>query len=300
MWPAPPDTALIERRHPHPTEAFVDPRWATHLARLHWVWHPEHPKGQHGTATAEWVLEFYDAPVPSGSEDDQDEEEPGLHKESSPQQEPQLYFELGDWNSWPLTARTRFVLYVAMSNIADELDEDITDLRKGANDQPWVMDVFPRIAQNQPVEWWEQLRESANRLAEAMRTGVLWNPRTPGEEALVHVAASYEAGAVLDTIRDDPGSAITRTFLTLPEAPWETDPDSGESWRDEDLQFDEVLVALAEDIDIALLWDPSMDGIDDPDADYRPPGMADLRPRSWHQPFDRYAKNPDTPSFLSG
>lgn len=290
-WPAPPGTALVERQHSHPSDALSDPRWGTHLARLHWVWRAESPDLEDGAATAEWVLEFYDARVPRQRNHATDQEE------ESPSEDEQLPFELGEWNPWPMTPRTRFVLYVALGVIADQLDEDVSGLREGASHwEPIQMDAFPVITRNQPAEWWEQLCKSADRLTEAMRTGVQWNPRTPGEEAVLHLAASQEAETVLDFIRDDPTSSITRQFHSLPEALVETHPDTGESWHVEDLQFDEVLGALAGDTDIELMWDLSMDGIGDPDADFRSLGMGDLRPQSWHKPFD--VDHLDAPSFL--
>ncbi len=212
------------------------------------------------------------------------------------------HFVRTEWNPWPLTARTRYVLWVALDILAAQLAEDVAEVREaGSVDKlefPRQIDAFPWITHRQPPEWWDQVVKAAERMAEAMRTGERWNPRTPAEEAVLHVAATWEKDVVIDIIRNDPASLFAREFSELPEAGEQSDPDTGETWHEHDLAFGEVLPALAGDTDIEMLWDRSFDGIEDPDGEFAPPGMADLRPQSWQRYFDMYVHEPDMPSML--
>lgn len=117
-----------------------------------------------------------------------------------------------------MTARTRFVLWQALSELQARLDLELDGWpqRSAQPDDSDFMCGFPPLVRFEPRAWWEALREACSRLVEAMRTGERWNPRTPGEEALVYVAC--HAGWVesaQDYIEDRP--SLRRQFVDLPE-----------------------------------------------------------------------------------
>jgi len=133
-------------------------------------------------------------------------------------------------------------------------------------------------------------------MAEVMRTGERWNPRSPAEEAVVHVAIAYGyTDVAMDMIEDVP--ALAATLAGLPEG--STEPDSEFNGPESDYEFDEVLGALVGDTDIEALWSPALDGVEDPDDPANAfLGMGDYRPQRWHVIFDRYRDEPDYPSAL--
>lgn len=293
VWPQSGKTLLSERRLFSPSELhdiLNDPRWKTCRARAHWVWIADrdpHQTREDYTSEAVWVVEYFDDVVPDDPAPDGPEE-----WES---------FVVGDWNPWPMTARTRFVLWQALVALQARLDLGLQGWPKGSvkpNDNDFMQD-FPALVRFEPRAWWEALQEACGRLVEAMRTGERWNPRTPGEEALVYVACRagwVESGR--DYIEDAP--TLQRQFVHLPEgeaAGSEDVDDDSEGGTDYD--WDEVTAALAGDEDIALLWMPAADGIGAPDdLVNRGQGIGDYRARAWHQPFTRYEDNPDAPSAL--
>jgi len=60
-----------------------------------------------------------------------------------------------------------------------------------------------------------------------------------------------------------------------------------------------VLPALTGDTDIEILWDPGLDGLDNPqDPTNQFLGMGDYRPHRWHVTFGQYRDEPDLPSTL--
>lgn len=154
-----------------------------------------------------------------------------------------------------MTARTRFVLWQALTQLQARLDLGLQGWPQNSerpHDNDFMQD-FPPLVQFEPRAWWEALQEACDRLVEAMRTCVQWNPRTPGEEALVYVACrSGWTEWARDYIEDRP--SLRRQFVNLPEGedtgPEDADDDS-EGGADYD--WEEVPVALAGDEDIALL-----------------------------------------------
>ena len=193
-------------------------------------------------------------------------------------------------NHWPLTPRTRYVMWVALNIIAGELREDIADLKEAGTidkmDLARQMDLFPAFTYNQPPEWWEQVARAADRMGEAMRTHRDLEPRTPAEEAVVYVAATGEKDVILEIARDDQTSLFARELAQLPEG---SDDEGG---RGVDYDFDEILDAISGDSDIEMIWDAAMDGLGDPDDEVnREHGIGDYRPQAWHRWFYRAIKD---------
>jgi hypothetical protein len=85
--------------------------------------------------------------------------------------------------------RTRFVLWVALQELAAALDLALAGARGGEASVTDVVDQptsalrdFPVSTRGQPLAWWKRTLTAAQRMAEAMRTGQRWNPRTPDRE----------------------------------------------------------------------------------------------------------------------
>jgi len=138
-----------------------------------------------------------------------------------------------------------------------------------------VRDDMPSITHGQPRAWWEQLRDEADRLCEAARIGEFFElqPRTVGEEALI--ARAVREGYIewaRDSFEMDDNQAV---FDSLPAS-------------FADCEWGEIVPELTGDTDVEMLWQPHLDGIDDPANDLnRGLGVGDYRPSAWHELFDR-------------
>ncbi|GAB37621.1 hypothetical protein GOSPT_018_00010, partial [Gordonia sputi NBRC 100414] len=111
-------------------------------------------------------------------------------------------------------------------------------------------------------------------------------------------------GGWVDVARDaiDEQGVLRRQFRSLPLGPeWDDDdgvPD-GENDAGPDFDWDEVPGALTGDEDVALLWRPDLDGIDDPGGETNSfLRMGDYRPGAWHVRFDRYGDGPNPASTI--
>jgi hypothetical protein len=286
--------SVVERRMFGPDElddVLDDPRWLSNKARAHWF----RMAGKDGSASdgsvseAVWVVEYFDEEVPDG---------PALHKPEESER-----FVLGDWNPWPMTPRTRFVLWRSLIDVLALLDEGLETWAESADrsEDEDFMEDFPVFVRSQPRSWWLALRESCSRLVDAARTGRSWNPRTPAEEALIYIAC--QEGWVMSARDDiDEIDSLRRQLNELPEGTeWDTSRQVLDDDTDDgpDYEWHEVPGALAGDIDIEMLWTPEMEGIDNPDdRTNRYMGMGDYRPQSWHHRFDRYAGDGEHPSAL--
>lgn len=292
VWPA--GDCAVERQMfglDELSEVLNDPRWSTNHARAHWFWVADREEGQQDyTAEAVWVVEYFDEAVP----DDPVPAEP----------EEWQRFVVGDWNPWPMTQRTRFVLWQSLISIEVMLETGLegwaeNEVRPEDDD---FMEDFPELVRAQPRSWWLELYRACSRLVEAMRTGESWNPRTPAEEALIYIASRTDWIDYAQQIIDDHG-VLRRQFRALLEGA-QSDTGDDEAYDDEadglpDYDWEEVPAALAGDEDIALLWTSKMKGIENPANDTNTyMGMGDYRAQSWHHRFDRYINDGELPSAL--
>jgi hypothetical protein len=262
-WWLPPQSQLLERTFPHPddlTKAFSDSRWATNVARAHWLWVEDEGEIRDDTtsATATWVVEFFDELLSPETNFRIFRQEDGLDEESRGY----------------LTPRNRFLLWLSLWNIASDLDGMLS-----MDIESIVQDDMPTSVREQPLTWWSEMRASADRLCEAARLGEVsaLEPRTVAEEALISLAArpSY-----IDWANDSlEMSNYQQIFDSLPRSP-----------HDED--WEEVLPDLTGDADVEMVWDHHLDGIGDPDdlANKRL-GIGDYRPAAWHTKFARAQAN---------
>jgi hypothetical protein len=268
-WWAAEGLTLSERLKPHPRElanALADPRWETNVGRAYWLWIEDShfaDDAPETSATAQWVVEFYEQPL-------------------DPDTNFRIFQEADEVNGY-LTERNRFLLWRSLWNIAVDLDGALSDA-DAADDVQFlesvVRDDMPSITHGQPRAWWELLRDAADRLCEAARIGDITalRPRTVGEEALIALAVRSD---YIGWARDSFEMAdYQQIFDSLP-----TSTDDGD--------WGEILPALTGDIDVEMLWQPHLDGIDDPANDINMGlGIGDYRPAAWHSLFDR-AKGDD-------
>lgn len=271
-------------------EVLEDPRWLSNRARAHWFWVAEMDEADSDGDVLEavWVVEYFDEEVPDDPEQDEPEES--------------QQFVVGDWNPWPMTPRTRFVLWRSLVHVLAMLEDGLGSWpESAARPQDDFMADFPVLVRTQPRNWWVAMRESCSRLVEATRTGRSWNPQTPAEEALIYIAC--RDGWVLSARNDiDETGSLRRQLNKIPEGmEWDTSEQMPDDDTDDgpDYDWDEVPAALAGDIDIEMLWMPELDGIENPDDQKNAEmGVGDYRPQSWHHRFDRYAGDTEHPSAL--
>ncbi|MCI1220028.1 MAG: hypothetical protein LKF99_05810 [Bifidobacterium sp.] len=277
------------------SDILADPRWTTNKVRMYWVSvvsgsQDDIDTGEYESET-EWVVEYFDEQIP-------DDPEPNDPAEDE-------CFVIGDWNPWPLTSRTRFVLWQSLICLNNDLQQGLAD-RSGESDgsehpqDSSFMQEFPSLVKAESRSWWNSLQKSCIRLIEAMRTGEQWNPRTPGEEALILVACGEDRLNEAD-FQIHENTILLEQFETLPvgtKDKYDDDEDEN-SGVDPDFDWCEVPNALAGDGDIAILWDEDLMGVESPDdMKNQMIGMGDYRAEAWHKPFDRYQQYGNFPSTL--
>jgi hypothetical protein len=104
------------------------------------------------TSEAVWVVEYFDEGVPDDPAPDGPEE-----WES---------FVVGNWNPWPMTARTRFVLWQALAELQTTLDLGLDGWQHDSvipDDNDFMHD-FPPLVRFEPRAWWEALQQACGRL----------------------------------------------------------------------------------------------------------------------------------------
>lgn len=259
-WAIPPGWNVTERLHldaPDLETVLNDPRWETRHGRVYWLWIRDDVEADadHWSATARWVVEFFDAPL-------------------APDRNWQIFLptEYAAEERGFLTERNRFILWISLSNISADLDGLCAD---GMEWDSLVRDDMPDLVHDQPLPWWIAMAKSADRLCEAARRGAIDElvPRTPAEEALICLAVrrGYVDWA-RDTIR---AQNLEDQVKALPTA------------VDDDV-WEEILGDLTGDVDVEALWWRDRKGIEDPDDPVnRHLGMGDYRPQAWHRLFDR-------------
>jgi hypothetical protein len=171
-----------------------------------------------------------------------------------------------------VTPRTAAVLWSMAGLLADHAYDDVIEY----GDDPvttsvqWsVFDEFPRITWRQNAIWRRQAARSFDDLAEDLVAGRVPQPCCAAEEMALHLMLSYASDAV-----DDGWSGLENDFSALPE-------------HRDDLDWDLLREVLFQDSDILELFDPSRDGIEDPDDEQnRYLRMGDYTAPAWFTPFD--------------
>jgi len=173
-----------------------------------------------------------------------------------------------DCGGFQLTPRTAAALWARCQLLGDGAYNDIET--HGDNpvdpDEAWIVfSDFPRITWRQTSAWRRQCARAFDDLAGDLAAGHWPLPTCPAEEMALHLAvqANQELDdewleQILTTMRSDPG--------------------------DEDR--DGVTDALFQDTDILGLFDPALDGIEDPNSDANAYfQIGDYRPPAWFHTF---------------
>ncbi|MET8039044.1 hypothetical protein [Streptomyces sp. NPDC005345] len=177
-----------------------------------------------------------------------------------------------------LTARTRAVLHLALKELADEAWMEVSTL----GDQPAqrsssVVGSMPRVTWRQDTSWRRQMARAFDDLAADCTAGAAVEPRSTGEEMALHLGIARAHNLTLNRPR-----LVADTVAGLPE-------ERG------DLDWDACSSDLFEDHDVLMLFDDSLDGIEDAEGDvHQALGMVNLAPLDWFTAFypDR-ARDPD-------
>ncbi len=173
-------------------------------------------------------------------------------------------------SGWQLTPRVAAVLWSAGQVLADlaygdvELygDDPVTE-NYGS-----VLHQYPRITWQQDAVWRRQAARAYDDLAEDIKSGRWPTPRCVGEEMALRLMLAEAAEVDLDE-----DLRLARIVESLPEHPDDAD------W---DLADD----ALFQDHDLANLFKPALDGIEDPDNEInKEMGIGDYRPAAWFRWF---------------
>ncbi|MFD9400283.1 hypothetical protein ACFWA4_15905 [Streptomyces sp. NPDC060011] len=177
-----------------------------------------------------------------------------------------------------LTARTRAVLHLALKELADEAWREVSTL----GDQPAqrsrsVFGSMPRVTWRQDTSWRRQMARAFEDLAADCTAGAAVEPRSTGEEMALHLGIARAHDLTLNRPR-----LVAETVVGLPE-------ERG------DLDWDACSSDLFEDHDVLMLFDDSLDGIEDAEGEvHQALGMVNLAPLDWFTAFyaDR-ARDPD-------
>ncbi|WP_433229200.1 hypothetical protein [Actinomadura formosensis] len=174
----------------------------------------------------------------------------------------------------PLTPRTADLIHTALSTMADAAYDDIQehddDPVPETDDASWgFFTQLPRLALHQPRQWRREMARACDDLTEDLEAGELPTPRCFAEELVLHLALD-QAPATLEEKQD----LEDKDHESLPRHPDDYD------WS---LYSDQFF----QDSDILLLYQPALDGIEDPTTPLnKTNGIGDMRPDNWFIPFN--------------
>jgi hypothetical protein len=170
-----------------------------------------------------------------------------------------------------LSPRTAAALWSIGQILADQAYDDVeehgdTPVR---DDGDWaVFSRYPRLTWAQDAVWRRQAARSFDDLTADLETGEWPSPTCPGEEMALHLMLQDAAAATEDGWID----------LEEGTAPWPSHP--------ADFDWDMAGEVLFQDIDILTLFNPNLDGIEDPDTELnQQAGIGDYRPNAWFKTF---------------
>lgn len=178
-----------------------------------------------------------------------------------------------------LTARTAAVLRVALEELSEHLWQDVAAVGDAplGRGEGRVLGLLPPITFRQDQQWRRQMARCFDDLAaELAETGTV-RPGCTGEEMALHLGI-------------DRAKSLTRN---RPRLVAETVEGLGEDRRDFD--WDWCSTVLFEDHDVLMLFDASLDGIEDSGNEINQSlGLANLAAADWFVPFrPGQARDPD-------
>lgn len=173
---------------------------------------------------------------------------------------------------WQPTPRTLAVLKAALEIEADAAADALEEIkdRPVTTEESFVgcFDLLPAQTWAQGAQWRREMIRCFDDLADDITNGRLPLPRCTGEEMALHLALEH-------------ASAITEDTPDLAEECAE-----GAPVRPGDYDWWTCKDALFEDHDVLMLYEPWMEGIEDPDDHVNQQfGMANLTPDDWFKPF---------------
>ncbi|MEU9280318.1 hypothetical protein [Streptomyces sp. NPDC048341] len=177
-----------------------------------------------------------------------------------------------------LTARTAAVLRLALQELSDQAWQEVTELgdeplRRGADG---LFGALPPVTLRQGRAWRRQMARAFDDLAADLASTEV-EPRSTGEEMALHLGIARAA----DLTRNRP-RRIHEIVANLPE-------------HRRDFDWAACSDLLFEDHDVLMLFDNSLDGIEDDDTEVNQAlGMVNLAPLDWFTPFDpEQARDPN-------
>jgi hypothetical protein len=170
-----------------------------------------------------------------------------------------------------LTARTRAVLHLALQELSDQAWQEVSTL----GDQPLqrsaggLFGSLPRVTWHQDGLWRRQMARAFDDLAADCSSITEVEPRSTGEEMALHLGIARAQDLTHNRPR-----LVSDTVAPLPE-------------DRRDFDWDACSDILFQDHDVLMLFDNTLDGIEDPDNDiHQSMGMVNLAPHEWFAPFD--------------
>ncbi|QQC87022.1 hypothetical protein [Streptomyces alfalfae] len=178
-----------------------------------------------------------------------------------------------------LTARTAAVLRVALEELSEQIWQDVAAVGDAplGRGQGRVLGSLPPITFRQDHQWRRQMARCFDDLAAELTKTHTVRPLCTGEEMALHLGI-------------DRAKSLTRN---RPRLVAETVAGLGEDHRDFD--WDWCSTVLFEDHDVLMLFDASLDGIEDRGNEINQAlGLANLASADWFKPFrPSQARDPD-------
>jgi hypothetical protein len=175
----------------------------------------------------------------------------------------------GQCAGFQLTPRTAAALWQVGQLLADQGYDDVQE----HGDEPvaggeWMLfDDYPRLTWHQDAIWRRQAARAYDDLTADIAAREWPCPRCPAEEMALHLMLRDAAAATAD------GWAWIIDQAKVPSYP-------------EDFDWGDVQDGLFQDTDILALFNPDLDGIEDPEADVnRDMTIGDYRPQAWFENF---------------
>ncbi|MFF7887826.1 hypothetical protein ACH40F_41130 [Streptomyces sp. NPDC020794] len=178
-----------------------------------------------------------------------------------------------------LTARTRAVLHLALRELADQAWQEVSAVgeQPAARSSGGLFGSLPRVTWHQGISWRRQMARALDDLAADCTSGAEVEPRCTGEEMALHLGIARAQDLTHNRPR-----LVADTVAGLPEARGDGD-------------WEACSDVLFQDHDVLMLFDDSLDGIDDAQNDlHQSMGMVNLAPLDWFTPFDtEHVRDPE-------
>jgi hypothetical protein len=183
-----------------------------------------------------------------------------------------------------LTPRTAAVLWSMAQILADhgydDVEEHGDDLLRESGEW-YLFDRYPRLTWSRDAGWRRRAARSYDDLASDLATGDWPLPTCPAEELALHL------------ILEDAPSAVQDGWTGLDEATFNSMPE-----HPDDFDWDAMPDVLFQDTDILHLFEPDLDGIDDPDETLNiEMAMGDYRPSEWFENFGNMRQRDEQRGF---